>query len=59
MKSPELEALISFLHEAQKDLANKDYEGLKISLTQALGRAKNLRTQFERNFYVVRKEAHE
>ena len=45
--SQNLEALIKFLKQAQKDLANKDYEGLKISLEQAQGRAKNLKIEEE------------
>lgn len=50
MKNDELEALFKFLRDAKRQLKKKDYVGLEISLTQALGRAKNLKTQLENPF---------
>ena len=44
-KVSNLEPLIKFLEQAQKDLANKDYASVKEDLRQALGRAKNLKIE--------------
>ena len=52
-KSTELEALVKFLKEAQQDLAKKDIEGAQISVKHALGRAKNLKSLFDEDFYIL------
>lgn len=41
------EALVKFLEEALEELKKRKLEDLKITLTHALGSAKNLRTHFE------------
>ena len=41
------EALVKFLEEALEELKARKYRDLKETLTQALGRAKNLRSHFE------------